>query len=457
MTGIIQQIVFVIVLIGGITIFSLKMKKIIRNIKLGKDLDLSGNTGQRIKKMLLIAFGQKKMFKNLIPAFFHLLIYIGFIIINIEILEIILDGILGKHRIFFSDLGMNATLYSFIINTFEFLALGVIIACVAFLIRRHFLGIKRFQHSDLKRWPKLDADIILYVEIVLMGCFLFWNASDQSLQKIYASGGGTPENAAIYVETGTFYLSSLLMPLLSGMGEGSLILLERTMWWGHIVGILIFLNYIPYSKHFHIMMAFPNTYFSRLQPQGEIYNMPEITREIEMMMNPDAAQSGEEAPPPSKFGAKDVTDLNWKNLLDAYSCTECGRCTAACPANQTGKLLSPRKIMMDTRDRLEEIGNNIDKKGADFEDGKSLVSDEYITEEELRACTTCNACVEECPININPLDIIYELRRNLIMEESKAPGEWNSMFTNIENNAAPWQFSQQDRLKWKDDLNDENK
>lgn len=455
MTAYIQQILFVAAFAVGVFFFAKKMREIIRNIKLGRDIDLSGNRSERFKKMLLIAFGQKKMFKKPIPALFHLIIYVGFIIINIEIVEIILDGLLGTHRLFLPFFGQ--AFYGFIINTFELLALGVIVACVVFLIRRHMLGIKRFQHSDLKRWPKLDADIILVAEIILMGCFLFWNAADQTLQAYYAGLEHPHPNAEVYVQTGTFYISSVLMPLLAGMGETTLIVIERAMWWGHIIGILAFLNYIPYSKHFHIMMAFPNTYFSRLQPQGKVYNMPEITREIELMLNPDAAaHGGEETAPPAKFGAKDVQDLNWKHLMDAYACTECGRCTAACPANLTGKLLSPRKIMMDTRDRLEEVGRNIDQKGKDYDDGKTLLGD-YISVEELRACTTCNACVEECPVNINPLDIIVELRRSLIMEDSNSPNEWNIMFNNIENNAAPWQFSQQERMKWAEDLEDKDK
>jgi ferredoxin len=439
-----QQLAFTAVLLISCFFAYRQGKFIYRNIKLGRNEDLTDQPGERLKKMLLIAFGQKKMFKRPLPAIFHLFIYAGFILINIEILEIVFDGIFGTHRAFNPYLG---GLYTAAISFFEILAVLDITASIVFLSRRWIIRLKRFHAREMVGWPSKDATIILAAEITLMTAILLMNTADVALQNM----GYAPDH---YGHTGGFLVSSHIAPLFAGISGGALVLLERFAWWAHIIGVFIFLNYLPKSKHLHIMLAFPNTYFSRLRPQAEIENMPEITKEIKAMMDPNAAYAAPadgavEAPP--KFGAKDVHDLSWKNLLDAYSCTECGRCTSMCPANITGKLLSPRKIMMDTRDRLEEVGRNMDKHGPDFIDNKQLLGD-YILVEELRACTTCQACVEECPVNINPLDIIVQLRRALIMEDSNAPEEWNLMNSNIENNAAPWQFSPQDRDKWVADL-----
>ncbi len=410
-----------------------------RNILLGKDADFSDRPGERWKNVLLIAFGQKKMFRNPLVAVMHFFIYAGFIIINIEVLEIIIDGLLGTHRIF-SQIGGG--FYSFLINSFEFLAITVLLACVIFLIRRNVVKVKRLASPDLNGWPRSDANYILITEIVLMTLFLTMNASDTLLQQRgYGHYGENP--------TGNFAFSSLLHPLLNGLSNSALVAVERTCWWLHILGIYAFLNYLPYSKHLHIILAFPNAYYSRLQPMGKMNNMPAIQNEVLYAMQPEMAPAN--ATPPATFGAKEVTDLTWRNLLDAYSCTECGRCSAACPATITGKKLSPRRIMMATRDRMEDMGKNIDQNGEFKDDGKTLLHD-YITVEELRACTTCNGCVQECPVNISPLEIILELRRSLIMEESNAPQEWNVMFSNVENNFAPWKFSPDDRDKWVSEL-----
>jgi ferredoxin len=377
------------------------------------------------------------MFRNPLVALMHFVIYAGFIIINIEVLEIILDGLLGTHRLFAAPLGL---LYSGLINAFELLAIGVFAVCVFFLARRNILKLRRFISHDLDGWPHSDANYILLTEIILMTLFLTMNAADTLLQ---SRGYG---HYASHL-TGDFAFSRWLHPLLNGMSDGGLMVLERTCWWMHILGILAFLNYLPYSKHLHILLAFPNAYYTRLEPEGKLRNMPAIQKEVLYAMQPETAPpAGTETTPPARFGAKDVFDLSWRNLLDAYSCTECGRCSAACPANITGKLLSPRKIMMSTRDRLEEVGRNIDRNGNFQDDGKTLLA--YISVEELRACTTCNACVEECPVSISPLEIILELRRSLIMEDSNAPQEWNVMFGNVENNFAPWKFSPDDRDKW---------
>ena len=434
---IVQQIIFAACLGFSVWFFSKKVKEIRRNILLGVDEDLTDNKAQRWKNMLLLAFGQKKMFKNPLVAVLHLFIYLGFVIINIEVLEIVLDGLLGTHRLFLSPLG---SFYTFLINSFELLAATVLIACVIFLIRRNSLRIKRFISKDLNGWPRSDANNILITEIVLMSLFLLMNATDRALQL-----NGT----AHYHDTGNFIISGWLVPSLQGLSETSLLGIERTAWWLHILGILAFLNYLPWSKHLHILLAFPNAWYARLTNTGEMSNMTSVQNEVKYMMQPELAPT--DATPPSKFGAKDVMDLSWKSLLDAYSCTECGRCSAACPANSTGKLLSPRAIMMKTRDRLEEVGKNINANGSFVDDGKKLLND-YITVEELRACTTCNACVEECPVSINPLSIILELRRSLIMEDSNAPGEWNAMFSNVENNFAPWKFSPDERDKWTEEL-----
>jgi ferredoxin len=374
------------------------------------------------------------MFRNPLVALMHLVIYVGFVIINLGVLEIILDGILGTHRLFAGFLG---EVYIFLINAFELLAVGVFTVCVLFLCRRNILKLRRFLSHDLDGWPRSDANYILLTEIILMTLFLTMNAADTLLQ---ARGYGHYASRL----TGDFAFSRLLHPLLNGWSTPALVTLERTCWWLHILGILAFLNYLPYSKHLHILLAFPNAYYARLWPEGRLRNMPAVQKEVQYAMDPASAPA--EAAPPAKFGAKDVFDLSWRNLLDAYSCTECGRCSAACPANLTGKLLSPRKIMMSTRDRLEEVGRNIQANGQFKEDGRSLL--DYISVEELRACTTCNACVEECPVSISPLEIIMEMRRALIMEDSNAPQEWNNLFSNTENNFAPWKFSPDDRDKW---------
>ena len=385
--------------------------------------------------MLLLAFGQKKMFRNPLVAVLHFVIYAGFIIINIEVLEIILDGIFGTHRMFAPLLG---GFYTFVINFFELLAAGVIIVCVAFLARRNMLKLRRFISHDLDGWPRSDANYILIAEILLMSFLLSMNAADTLLQQ-------RGEPAYAHFMTGGFLVSSLLHPLFGGMSSETLMMVERGAWWLHIVGIFIFLNYLPYSKHLHIILAFPNAYYTRLPPKGKMKNMPAVQNEVLYAMQPELAPA--DAAPPEKFGAKDVFDLSWRNLLDAYSCTECGRCSAACPATITGKLLSPRKIMMDTRDRMEDVRKNIQQNKEFKDDGKTLLH-HYITTEELRACTTCNACVQECPVSISPLEIILELRRSLIMEESNAPAEWNAMNSNIENNYAPWKFNPDERDAW---------
>lgn len=428
-----EQVAFILLVIVAIAMFSRNAMQIRRNILMGRDIDLSDHKGERWKNMLLLAFGQKKMFRNPLVAIMHFIIYAGFIIINIEVLEIALDGLLGTHRLFLEPLG---SFYPFLINFFEILAMGVLIVCVVFLVRRNILKIKRFISNDLAGWPHSDANYILITEIVLMTLFLTMNTADRALQL---------QGASHYKATGDFLVSGAFAPLLLNFKTANLVMLERTCWWLHIFGIFAFLNYLPYSKHLHILLAFPNAYYTRLSELGKMYNMPNVQNEVIYMMQPELAPTGEAAP--MQFGAKDVQDLTWKSLLDAYSCTECGRCSAACPATQTGKLLSPRKIMMDTRDRMEEVGRNIKKNGKFEPDNKTLVHD-YISVEELRACTTCNACVKECPVSINPLDIILELRRSLVMEESNAPQEWNAMFGNIENNFAPWKLSPDDRDKW---------
>ncbi len=431
-----QQILFILISAVSIWLFAKKAKQIARNIRLGRDEAIKDRKDLRWKNVLLLAFGQKKMFRNPLVAVLHFFVYAGFIIINIEVLEIVLDGILGTHRLFAAPLG---AFYTFLINAFEILAFLVLAACVIFLVRRNIIKLKRFISKDLDGWPRSDANYILVTEIVLMSLFLFLNASDTLLQ-----ARGVEHYAAH--PTGNFVLSQYLHPLLNGMSNEGLQWVERICWWLHIAGIFAFLNYLPYSKHLHIILAFPNAYYAKLEPMGEMENMPSVQKEVLYAMQPELIPAGE-TEPPKKFGAKDITDLSWKNLLDAYSCTECGRCSAACPANITGKKLSPRKIMMDTRDRMEEVGKNINSNGSFTEDNRSLLHD-YITVEELRACTTCNACVQECPVSINPLDIILQLRRYLVMEESNSPQEWNAMFSNVENNFAPWKFSPDERDKW---------
>jgi len=437
----IQQIAFVLLAGISIWLFARKISEIRRNILLGTEEDFSDRKPDRWRNLFLLALGQKKMFRNPFVALMHFVIYAGFIIINLEVLEILLDGVLGTHRLF---AGISPKFYAYLINAFELLAAGVIIVCVIFLLRRNVIRVKRFISKDLHGWPRSDANLILITEIILMSLFLLMNASDTLLQKRFYPG---------YQEhlTGNFIISGYLQPMLNGMSSNSLFVFERIAWWLHIMGIFAFLNYLPWSKHLHILLAFPNAYYARLDAYGKMNNMPEIQREVLYAMQPELAPAAGTEETPRKFGARDVSDLSWRNLLDAYSCTECGRCSAACPANQTGKLLSPRKIMMDTRDRLEDVGKNINQNGQFKDDGKSLLHD-YISAEELRACTTCNACVEECPVSISPLDIILQMRRYLVMEESNAPQEWTMMFGNVENNFAPWKFSPDDRTKWTQEM-----
>jgi heterodisulfide reductase subunit C len=432
--NLLPNILFAIALILGIGYFTLNVKKLIRNIKLGQDVDVSDNTSLRWNNMFRIALGQGKMVRRPIAGILHIIVYLGFIIINIEVLEITIDGLFGTHRIF-SFLG---SFYGFLIGSFEILAVLVLIAVIVFWIRRNVIKLQRFWKSEMTSWPKRDANYILYFEMVLMSLFLIMNATDAHFQDM-SSGN---------------LISQYMAPWFEGLSETSLHLIERSAWWIHIIGILVFLNYLYFSKHLHILLAFPNTYFAKLTPKGQINNVEAVTKEVRMMMDPSIdpfAAPAENAEVPAKFGASDVQDLSWVNLLSAYTCTECGRCTSECPANLTGKKLSPRKIMMDTRDRLEEVGKNIDtNKGLFKDDGKQLL-DNYITREELWACTSCNACVEACPVSIDPLSIIIEMRRYLVMEQSAAPMELNTMMTNIENNGAPWPFNQMDRLNWKNE------
>jgi ferredoxin len=435
--NILQQILFLVLTGVSVWVFSKKAGEIKRNISLGLPEDLNDNPAARWKNLILLALGQKKMFKNPLVALMHLIVYGGFIIINLEVLEIVLDGLLGTHRLFVPFIGF---LYNWLLNAFEFLAISVIFVCAIFLIRRNIIKLKRFISKDLNGWPKSDANYILFTEIVLMSLFLTMNACDLTLQS---------HGSEHYHQTGHFFFSGLISPLLSGLSNSTLIVIERSCWWLHIIGIFAFLNYLPYSKHLHIILAFPNAYYARLETMGKMKNMPSVQNEVLYAMQPELAPT--DAPPPARFGAKDIFDLSWKSLLDAYSCTECGRCSTACPANLTGKLLSPRKIMMSTRDRLEVVGKNINLNKSYVDDQKSLLHD-YISVEELRACTTCNACVEACPVSISPLNIIAELRRSLIMEESNAPQEWNGTFSNIENNFAPWKFSPDDRDLWAAEL-----
>lgn len=426
----ISQILFIAITIAAIVFFSINLKKVIRNIRLGRAADRTDQPAKRWTTMLRVAFGQSKMVVRPIPAALHFIVYAGFVIINIEVLEIMIDGIFGTHRIF----GGLGSVYNFLIGAFEILALGVWVSCAIFLIRRNILKLKRFMARELTGWPKSDANYILFTEILLMTAFLFMNAADSKLQLL---------GVHHYIPAGSFPVSQFLQGLLPNT-ESGLTAIERSCWWFHIIGILAFLNYLPYSKHFHILFAFPNTYFSNLEPKGEFTNMQSVTNEVKAMLDPSFTPPEAEA---SRFGAKDVNDLTWINLMNAYTCTECGRCTSVCPANITGKLLSPRKIMMDTRDRMEEVGKSLDKNGAGFDDGKSLI-DDYITREEIWACTSCNACVQACPINIDPLAIITDLRRYAVMEESQAPSSISAMLGNIENNGAPWKYSPADRLNW---------
>ncbi len=424
------QILFIVLTVSAVALFSYNLRKIIRNIRLGRPANRSDQPQKRFATMLRVAFGQSKMFFRPVPALLHLFVYAGFIIINIEVLEIMIDGIFGTHRVF-AGLG---GFYNFLIGAFELLALSVWLVCAVFLIRRNIIRLKRFSGTEMTSWPKSDANAILITEILLMTAFLTMNAADAKLQSM---------GAGHYITAGAFPVSQFLLPLMPG-SESALVLIERGCWWFHIIGILAFLNYLPYSKHLHIIAAFPNTYFSNLEPKGEFTNMKSVTNEVKAMLDP--AYTPEETQP-GRFGAKDVNDLSWVNLMNAYSCTECGRCTSVCPANITGKLLSPRKIMMDTRDRMEQVGRNIDKTGKGFEDGRSLL-DDHISREEIWACTSCNACVQACPVNIDPLAIITELRRYAVMEESQSPASISAMLGNIENNGAPWKYSPADRFNW---------
>ena len=432
------NLLFSVLLIGGVGIFIRNIKRIRRNINLGNEIPLEKNSNLRWKKMLLVAFGQSKMLDRPVVGILHLVVYLGFILINIELLEIILDGITGSHRILAPFLG---SFYNFLIAAFEVLALSVLVAVFFFWTRRNLLKIRRFLSDEMSGWPKQDANYILYFEVVLMFLFLAMNATDQLLQQGAVKG---------YVEAGSFPVSQFLVPVFRSFSLDLLQVLERFFWWTHIIGILLFLNYLYYSKHLHILLAFPNTFYSSLAPQGKFYVNPHIKTEIELMLNPSSETTS--TAPPEKFGASDVFDLNWVQLMNAYSCTECGRCTSVCPAHLTGKKLSPRAVMMKTRDRLEEVGKNLNKnKGQFISDGKQLLND-YISTEELWACTSCNACVDECPIEINPLSIIMDMRQYLVLEQSAAPTELNSMLSNIENNGAPWPFSNQDRLQWANEV-----
>jgi len=434
----IPNILFFLLLAAGVGYFTKNIRTVIRNIKLGIPVAINDHKKERYGNVARIALGQSKLLKRPISGALHAIVYLGFIIINIEVLEIIIDGLLGTHRIF----AFLGGFYDFLIGTFEILALLVLVSVVLFWTRRNVLKIKRFLSPEMKGWPKQDGNIILYFEVVLMGLFLIMNSSDYALQQM---------GAAHYIQAGSYPVSSLFAGVFDTMSQSSLIVIERTAWWFHITGILIFLNYLYFSKHLHILLAFPNVYFGAIPPKGQFKNNQAVTAEVKMMMDPSAdpfAAPAPDAPPPAKFGASDVMDLSQVQLLNAYTCTECGRCTSECPANQTGKKLSPRKIMMDTRDRLQEVSKNIDANAGVFvPDGKELLKD-YISTEELWACTTCNACVEACPVSIDPLSIIMDMRQYLVMEQSAAPTELNGTMTNIENNGAPWPFNQMDRLNW---------
>lgn len=429
-----SPIIFAIVFIVSVGFFVFNARRIRRNIFIGHDYPISDRRSERFMTMLRVAIGQSKMVKRPVSGIMHILVYVGFVLINIEVLEMFVDGLSGGHRVF----SFMGGFYSFLIAFFEILALGVFIGVVVFWLRRNVVRIRRFLNSELDGWPRLDANIILICEMILMTALVLMNAADQNLQ-LRAN--------THYQQAGAFPVSAFVAPALSDLSDSTLIFIERFCWWIHIIGIFAFLNYLPYSKHLHILLAFPNVYFSNLKPKGQFSILESVTDVVAPNFDP-SYQPKTDPNAPQRFGVKDVTDLGWKNLLDAYTCTECGRCTSACPQNITGRKLSPRKIMMDTRDRMEEVGRIMERNmGVFVDDGKSLLGD-YVTAEEIWACNTCNACVQECPVNIDPLAIIVEMRRYLVMEQSQAPNELNGMFSNIENNGAPWQFAQSSRADW---------